>query len=959
MEVFDDRPWLPVLLLISLPLLLQAPLWLLRWSTDPIWFVSGVTQGAHLVPGAPYLDPNVGFTSEALGRLAAWDWVHGIIPWWNPFTGIGVPLAGELQPGAFFLPFNLLLLLPEGLLWQRIAMEILAGLTTYALLRELGLGRLAALTGGVLFALNGTIAWSPGPAAVYCSLPFLPLLLWGIERARRPNQGAVSILAVGVAIAWSILAGFPEPAYISGLLALIWGVYRLVSAPQRWMMARRTIGGWALGMLVASPLLISFADYLRQSDSFTIHRLDHASLSWAALPAMCMPYIYGPLGSNLGSKSLEEVWGSIGGFTTVLVITMAVAALGRPSSNRGLRYLLISWILLTWARTFGIQPVMAILNHVPLLDHAVFSRYASPSWILAFAILAAFGLEDFRNHPPSRWKSFSVLIALLSVCLALAWPRRVFWAWSRTQSIAMFGILALSFAWTLALLLALWLIWSMRHTENRRLALASLLVFDAASMFVIAQASGMRNRHMDTQAIQFLHDHQGLSRTHTLWPLEPNYGAYFQISSIDHNVLPNPRLWVRYVDEELFPGVLKDIGGIVFWPGWDGYQQNAGEENFIQHLDQYQQVGVRYLITKPGQSPLPTTFLPNKDFASALSGAKGAALSRQERAARLLRWCRSASNDPKRSSLERFIAGTIARRFSGLSNEEAGPQNRPSETGENAGEASDLTLLSGQTAEVSVPAFDVSQNGSAIGSVGILLGDQSANADGELSATICAGQTCQSGSRTVTPSSQAAIFQIPLVQPLSVPDNFLVRVKFTREHGSQPLALKVLTAGTGHSITTSSGILDGKTLALALVHSVGSPGMHKVYSDSLMDIWETPNPAPYFQVIQGGPCSLSSTNREHLTAECATESVLRRRELFMPGWRVAINGTRLDVKQDGIFQAVILPAGHSGVSFHFSPPYVEAGWAVCLAGGAGLLWQIVIIARGKALPRFAAGTGGV
>ena len=108
-----------------------------------------------------------------------------MIPWWNPYTGIGVPLAGELQPGAFFLPFNLLLLLKEGVLWQRIAMQIIAGLGTYALLRELGLSRLAALLGGGLFSLNGVIAWTPGPAAVYCSSPFLPWLLWGIERARK------------------------------------------------------------------------------------------------------------------------------------------------------------------------------------------------------------------------------------------------------------------------------------------------------------------------------------------------------------------------------------------------------------------------------------------------------------------------------------------------------------------------------------------------------------------------------------------------------------------------------------------------------------------------------------------------------------------------------------------------------------------------------------------------------
>ena len=39
-----------------------------------------------------------------------------------------MPLAGEMQPGAFFSPFNLLLLLQEGVLCQRICMQIIAGM---------------------------------------------------------------------------------------------------------------------------------------------------------------------------------------------------------------------------------------------------------------------------------------------------------------------------------------------------------------------------------------------------------------------------------------------------------------------------------------------------------------------------------------------------------------------------------------------------------------------------------------------------------------------------------------------------------------------------------------------------------------------------------------------------------------------------------------------------------------
>lgn len=80
-----------------------------------------------------------------------------------------MPLAGEMQPAAFFFPFVLLLLLKGGVLWLGIALETVAGLAAYALSRELGLGRLAALTGGALFALLWAwfrlVADRPGRAA--------------------------------------------------------------------------------------------------------------------------------------------------------------------------------------------------------------------------------------------------------------------------------------------------------------------------------------------------------------------------------------------------------------------------------------------------------------------------------------------------------------------------------------------------------------------------------------------------------------------------------------------------------------------------------------------------------------------------------------------------------------------------------------------------------------------------
>jgi hypothetical protein len=942
-EFFDRHPALPIVLLLLFPFALQAPLWLLGLSADPIWFYSSIVSGPHGVPGSPFVDPNAGFTSQALGHLAAWDWVHGVIPWWNPYTGIGVPLAGELQPGAFFLPFNLLLLLKEGLLWQRIAMQILAGLATYALLRELGLSRLAAFLGGALFAMNGVIAWTPGPAAVYCSSPFLPCLLWGIERAQKPRQGAASTLAIGLAIAWSILAGFPEAPYISGLLALAWGVYRLTSAPARWVMARRALGGFALGLLVASPLLIAFVDYLLQSDSFDIHKKGGLSMPWASFPVTVIPYVYGPMNVLIGT------WGSFGGYTEALVLVMALVGVMRKSADRGLKLLLLIWVLLCWARNFGVQPITAIIDHLPLLNRALFFRYAGASWILALTILAAYGLDEFRSTAPRRRNSFAIVMILLLVCVALAWPQRAFWGWSQGKALVMFAFLGAALFWVLAGLTALGLAWRISHLETRRATIAGLIIFDAAVMFLAAQVSARRNNQVDMQAMQFLHDHQGLSRNYTLGPLAPNYSAYFQVASINHNVLPVPRLWAQYVDHKLLPGFERDTGVTFFWPAW-GDTSDGGARTFSTNLANFRDVGVRYVLTNPGQSTLPTIYLDETDSNLPLQSER----KTRAGAPRVLAWFQSVADNPAKPAAERFVLRAIAHSLTRVAVVKDQPIVTNGKNGhaesqdENSAalQSNNLILWPGQAAETVVP-MPAAFAQSAIDGVGVLIGNDDVPAEGELEVRICAEQVCRSKQESLSKSGNSSFFEVHLDKPLAALPGTPLHLTFTHQGGSGPMALAV-SAGANQQLQGPGGALPGRRLHVTFKDSMLMHGFHKAYGDSLMDIWEVPEPAPYYEVMQGGPCTLAEERREDVTAVCSSPAKLRRRELYMPGWNLRNNGATIEaVQQDGIFQSTTLPAGLSKVHYNFRPPHMEIGWIACLTGMVGLLWQLLRIGRGR------------
>lgn len=944
-EFFDRHPRLPLLFLALLPIVLHLPLLLLGRTTDPLWFVADLTHAKRLMPSWPFIDPNVGFTSEALGHLAASDWIHGIVPWWNPYSGIGLPLAGELQPGAFFLPFTLLFLLREGVLWQQTAMQIIAGLTTYALLRELGTSRLAALTGGALFALNSVIAWTPGPAAVYCSQPFLPLLLWGIERARRHTGGPLSVVAIGVAIAWSLLAGFPEPAYISGLLALAWGTYRLASEKHT-VMARRAIAGWGIGMLVAAPLLIAFVDYIRQSNSFGIHNLGEESLPVPAFSTIVMPYVYGLPQMSFRSPLLSHIWASIGGYAGILIILLAVVGITTGRKQRGLKFLLLTWILLAWAKTFGLKPVITLMNYLPLLRQADFLRYSPPSWGLALVILASFGLDEFRSGAPRRRTAYGISLGLLTIGIVLAWPKHAWWHRPPSIDPIMFVLLIVSLSWALALLLLAGLSWTLLRDQKRRMALACLVVTEAIVLFVIPEASNTRKTPIDVDAIRFLHDHQGLSRNYTLGPIKPNYSAYFQLASIDHNVLPVPKLWADFVDRNLLPGLWTRFSGITFWPG--SYGEGEGEQALSRNLANYLNIGVRYVITSHGRSPAPELSLPaaGANSSSSTTGSETAVLNRLSAA--LDRFCNAAG--AKEAAL---VSCRLAKRLSTFDNPVGHGSDEKkiglASVGRTPAMSLPLRLDAGQSTTISAVAPAPPIAGFPITAIGVMVESADKSVDGALAVEVCNKSDCGSGERALSELNEDGVFRISLIAPVAAPTGQPLRFTFARRNGTQPLLLRAALAPVkGEQFIAASTVSADRTPQIVIDYGSALQGIREVYSDSLMDIWELPNPAPYFQVIRGGPCRIVTVSREDATADCAATAVLLRRELYMPGWKLRVNGRGVKpVQQEGLFQAAALSAGHNNLEYRFSPPHIVAGWIASSIGLACLLWQIILIGRGR------------
>ncbi len=626
-RLVQARPWL---LLFLVPWAIHWPA-LTGWlSADPIYLAAGLTPDWHSngpLSGQPgWIDGNAGVTLEALGRLSAQNWAHLRIPWWNPYSGVGLPLAAEMQPAAFFLPWVLLLGLPGGLLLLKITMQMIAGPAMWGLLRQLGLARGAALLGGVLFQVSGNFAWDSDTSLL--PIAFLPLSLWGIERALAASRAHApgGWRMFGAAIAWSILAGFPETAYVDGLLAGLWALMRLPGAiGHRLGFLLRLACGSAAALLLCAPLLLAFAAYLGESGLAT-RNFGHTALLPGNLAMFLFPYASGPIFFG----GMLSTWYRIGGFIGLPVLWLALlaacAALTGPARQRRLRILLLAWITLGLAKAAGLPGITEAWNAIPLIAQTLFYNYALPSWECAAIILAALAFDDIlalsRAPGPHQLNGHQIKgLAASAACatlalLALADGRPL---WHMLATVPQGG------AWFAGAIL--WgagctLVIAASAALRRPGTMVAVLAIDAALQFTVPLLSGTRGdmRVLDLPAVGFLKQNLGLNRFYTLGPLSPNYGAFFNLAQVNHDYAPVSRDWISYVRANLDPQADAETFNGSFPPPRPGVETRP--EALRRRAPAFAAIGVRYVLTRAGSNPFRLTPLsahaPTEDAGPAI-----------------------------------------------------------------------------------------------------------------------------------------------------------------------------------------------------------------------------------------------------------------------------------------------------------------------------------------------------
>ena len=356
-------------------------------------------------------------THDVPMQLAPWAhqvreaWKSGHAPLWNALAGCGYPLSANAQSAAFS-PLRILALpLPLGYaMTAEAAMKLLVALTfTFLYCRR----RYDALPSSI-----AAIAYGFGPFVVSwlhfaqsTAACFLPAVLYQIDLLveRRTDARFAATAAIGATV---VFCGHPETAIHILLFAIAYVLWIVIVEAQRDFLPA-LIGAGAVAVLLALPMIVPFAENVRNSTRFEDMKSAGGDMPFSdatSLALLAQPRLYGTRpGNPWGPAGAEAVTGFAGILGSAAVIAIALDAIARRRFRDREVFFVIAAIAI-FILLANVKPAVDALHAVIGLAANARLRFLF-AWILAVLIGAA--VNRLRAMP------FAIGLAAAALLVAL------------------------------------------------------------------------------------------------------------------------------------------------------------------------------------------------------------------------------------------------------------------------------------------------------------------------------------------------------------------------------------------------------------------------------------------------------------------------------------------------------------------------------------------------------------
>lgn len=360
------------------------------------------------VEGAAWVD-------EPSPYLAAEAYAAGELPLWTPATGLGAPLAANLNSGAgnplqLFLNFAPTPLQADLFHLGRL---LLLAVCTFSLLMELVMAPLAAVIGAVTVAYGGyALAWiAHHPLS---SELFLPVMLIGLERGRRGSAWGWAALALGAA--GSLTGGKLQASLLCFVFVALWSFIR-GAAGQGGRGAATVLAacaGIVVGVAAAGFLGVPAAELMTRASGLTLGgraQLAGFILPWPSLASLAVPALFTAPDAAFPAGLLTPAIGISG------IVLAAVGCVARGAPLVVLARACAAWATLLLLRNVGALGDLAV--HLPVARGILFVKYTF-TIVFALALAASIGLDAILAGRVDAGRARRAMMAVLLVVAVLA-----------------------------------------------------------------------------------------------------------------------------------------------------------------------------------------------------------------------------------------------------------------------------------------------------------------------------------------------------------------------------------------------------------------------------------------------------------------------------------------------------------------------------------------------------------
>ena len=347
----------------------------------------------------------------------------GHLPLWIPLIFGGYPLFADGEMGMLY-PLNVVLGLLAGpdhfIAVSRAVHLFLGGASMLALLRVLGVGRIGALVGGLVFGFGSFLVAQIQHENVVRSAIWLPLVLMCVELALRSTgwRRQQWLVAGGLALAMAALGVHIQPVFMTLICLPLFVLYRVIVGPVagRWW-ERVLLLAWAPALVAGIGLGIAAAQWL---PLYELGRMSYRGpglgydlavtwpLRWQNLATVVLPYLF-----KLPDGRWVTLWQQWESFLYVGIVPLGLALVGVMLGRR--RIVPFFLLLALFGLLVGLADQSPVNIHRLLWSLPGFSSLRAPgryAYLIVFAVaaLAAFGLDALARQRKRSWQAVATAL---------------------------------------------------------------------------------------------------------------------------------------------------------------------------------------------------------------------------------------------------------------------------------------------------------------------------------------------------------------------------------------------------------------------------------------------------------------------------------------------------------------------------------------------------------------------